>query len=323
MRIICPGACRKELPFYAPDLVIDTLHMILEDPVQFLTGMRLSNPRMVVAANERAAKLLELKVHELSFGAGEELDTVPSITVASLWGPPEKPLSEMAPLGECSFGSGACGDKKSVNELAEMDRFMELPDDADISLSVSEGEQLPLPEVSLSDFDCPKLTELEDSVIVAVESRYEISSVKSPGNSFKPIEPSEPSVPFSIDLTEPIMGSDSFDMDDANYDFAENEEADAVDVKEISVNGDRHTCATCGKYFKRPTDLKRHYNSNHNKEKRPFACTLCSAHFKQKWHLSSHMQGVHSGKKPFVCSACEFPFARKSDLTKHVKTIHG
>jgi len=85
---------------------------------------------------------------------------------------------------------------------------------------------------------------------------------------------------------------------------------------------DKNTCTQCFKTFNRPADLRRHVNSIHTDAPRNFVCEICGDSFKQKWHLNSHLQGIHSGKKPYECPTCQFPFARKSDMSKHVRVVH-
>jgi len=89
-----------------------------------------------------------------------------------------------------------------------------------------------------------------------------------------------------------------------------------------ATEAQRSSCDSCGKFFTRLSDLRRHMRTVHEDGPRTFQCEICHASFKQKWHLNTHVQGIHSGEKPFGCEECELTFARKSDLSKHVRVVH-
>ena len=57
--------------------------------------------------------------------------------------------------------------------------------------------------------------------------------------------------------------------------------------------------------------------------KRQFICNECNKDFKQKSHLISHKQYIHSNDRPFVCpvSECGKRFKTNSELIAH-KAIH-
>lgn len=91
------------------------------------------------------------------------------------------------------------------------------------------------------------------------------------------------------------------------------------DTKKISVKGRKPVnlkCATCGKTFSRPYNLKSHQKT-HTKE-RPYACTYsnCSWKFARPHDLRRHILCLHQDIKPYVCT-CGKRFARSDAFRRH------
>ncbi|XP_008194898.1 oocyte zinc finger protein XlCOF6.1 isoform X2 [Tribolium castaneum] len=81
--------------------------------------------------------------------------------------------------------------------------------------------------------------------------------------------------------------------------------------------GRPEACHICEKRFCRPSELKLHLRK-HAGEK-PFLCTECGKAFKQKSHLTEHMNAAHSDVRPFECHYCHKAFKLKSLLTSHLQ----
>ncbi|XP_074841636.1 uncharacterized protein LOC142008355 [Carettochelys insculpta] len=81
-----------------------------------------------------------------------------------------------------------------------------------------------------------------------------------------------------------------------------------------------HSCAQCGKSFRRSRDLRKHQRSH--TAARPFPCLQCGSSFRLKQILVSH-QKVHQGVKPFQCPDCGRSFSQKHHLVSHQRTHTG
>ncbi|XP_026482774.1 zinc finger protein 236-like [Ctenocephalides felis] len=84
-------------------------------------------------------------------------------------------------------------------------------------------------------------------------------------------------------------------------------------------HGKKLNCSICKKYFKKPSQLERHFRC-HTGEK-PYKCHICNRGFSQKGSLIIH-RVKHTGAKPYSCTSCPAKFAQKGNLVAHRKRVH-
>ena len=82
----------------------------------------------------------------------------------------------------------------------------------------------------------------------------------------------------------------------------------------------KNQCKTCGKKFKKPSQLLRHERI-HNGEK-PFVCNVCEKAFNQKNSLDLHSR-KHTGEKPYQCEFCKMGFTQNGNLRAHIRRVHS
>ncbi|XP_044740458.1 zinc finger protein 260-like [Chrysoperla carnea] len=73
-------------------------------------------------------------------------------------------------------------------------------------------------------------------------------------------------------------------------------------------------CEICGAEMLR-TNYARHLKAHKNE--RPFPCTLCTRHFRDKYTLRLHLR-THSGERPYKCTLCERSFKLQFQLKNHL-----
>ena len=85
-----------------------------------------------------------------------------------------------------------------------------------------------------------------------------------------------------------------------------------------------YVCKICNKSYKRSDHLRRHMIT-HNPEPNYYECEYCLKRFSLNYHLTAHLQTVHSNNKVKVyqCPDCDLFFNKKSKLFLHQKDIHN
>ncbi len=94
-------------------------------------------------------------------------------------------------------------------------------------------------------------------------------------------------------------------------------------VIEIAVNGGTvmSTAATAvAVHQSTETDDQR--DTDNERRRRPFRCTVCTKAFTQKGHLAVHLRR-HTGERPYRCDQCPIAFSQKSSLTDHIRIHTG
>lgn len=76
----------------------------------------------------------------------------------------------------------------------------------------------------------------------------------------------------------------------------------------------------CGKLFSRSYNFKAHMETHDEKREYPFPCLAadCNKKFVRKTDLQRHHQSVHMKERNHKCDYCGRPFARKDTLTRSV-----
>lgn len=86
-----------------------------------------------------------------------------------------------------------------------------------------------------------------------------------------------------------------------------------------------YQCKTkgCGKLFSRSYNFKAHMETHDSTRVYPFLCPLpdCNKKFVRKTDLQRHHQSVHMKERNFRCDFCSRYFARKDTLRRYVKAL--
>ena len=116
----------------------------------------------------------------------------------------------------------------------------------------------------------------------------------------------------NIESTEVTSLTKSYKSDDESFNIWQEKAKDVkkeINVKDsesrkinLKVKKDRKshsynktlnkTCQDCGKSFKTPSKMMRHFTSVHQ-GLRPFTCTVCEKSYGQKEHLNLHVKNAH------------------------------
>lgn len=97
------------------------------------------------------------------------------------------------------------------------------------------------------------------------------------------------------------------------------ETEETVQPKEQSGPVEEYHCDTCGKTFKQKTHLTRHVESLHLGIKYP--CKLCSYKASQISNLVTHTETVHE-KKQYNCKLCPFEARTRFGVRRHSREEH-
>ena len=84
-----------------------------------------------------------------------------------------------------------------------------------------------------------------------------------------------------------------------------------------------YVCKLCDKSYKRSDHLRRHMIT-HEPNPNYYECEYCYKRFNLHYHLTSHIQNVHTEPKIklYKCPDCELYFNKKSKLFLHQKDFH-
>lgn len=80
-------------------------------------------------------------------------------------------------------------------------------------------------------------------------------------------------------------------------------------------------CHVCGLLFHKDSELVRHMNEIHLREK-AFKCPVCRREFARRDHMVMHVR-IHTGEKPHKCLFCRKSFAQRSNLNVHMRIHTG
>ena len=97
------------------------------------------------------------------------------------------------------------------------------------------------------------------------------------------------------------------------------ETEETVQPREQAGSGEEYHCDTCGKTFKQKTHLTRHVESLHLGIKYP--CKLCSYKASQISNLVTHTETVHE-KKQYTCKICPFEARTRFGVRRHSREEH-
>ena len=82
----------------------------------------------------------------------------------------------------------------------------------------------------------------------------------------------------------------------------------------------KYLCSECGRGFRQPGELKKHFVIHTNEQLPEFICTTCGKKFKTKYKLAYHMKLHEAPTLP--CPFCEKLFETDHKRKKHIKSIH-
>ena len=81
-------------------------------------------------------------------------------------------------------------------------------------------------------------------------------------------------------------------------------------------------CDICDQVFKTKSNLKRHYNQQHNNYEKVYNCIICTKIFKHQWNLAIHKRSIHGAETKYKCEPCSKSFSVAGNLKRHLHTVH-
>ncbi|OSX71814.1 hypothetical protein BU14_0500s0013 [Porphyra umbilicalis] len=87
------------------------------------------------------------------------------------------------------------------------------------------------------------------------------------------------------------------------------------------TKGEVAACSNCDSAFSSKSDLRKHFRSVHEKERR-YSCDSCESAFFFRKDLRKHSEIVHEKRRPFACGECGWRAGKKEHLKRHVRLIH-
>ena len=105
----------------------------------------------------------------------------------------------------------------------------------------------------------------------------------------------------------------------AAHNTPKHEEVSRQTEKVQGRSDDEYRCDTCGKRFKQKTHLTRHVESLHLGIKYP--CKLCDYKASQISNLVTHTETVHE-KKQYNCKLCPFEARTRFSVRRHTREMH-
>lgn len=125
------------------------------------------------------------------------------------------------------------------------------------------------------------------------------------------------------DLQELVLHRASCEKDNYKCLICEKEFGSKFILKchmETHSTGKSYTCEVCGRRFKHARSLTTHKRVHTGKNNS--TCEFCGKKFIRPNDLVVHRR-MHTGERPYQCHLCDGAFKQKAHVTKHMETVHG
>ena len=116
-------------------------------------------------------------------------------------------------------------------------------------------------------------------------------------------------------LKDPLKIENVENLEESNND----EIIKAEHVVETEVKPKSKNCPSCGKYFEKERNLKRHIKGVHGEKN--LSCKHCEAKFGRKDMLQRHIKAVHL-QEQIQCDLCPVRCSDKRIVVEHAKRAH-